>query len=242
MSTKALRDLATQEDISDLLLVYEEYLETNVEEEDEPPITDISPEKNQLDQDEGDFGMEVESKMSAAGFTYRFGFPSGLPVQFNTLRHRSGVSPWDDPSPFEQDPIPDDLVNFDLHWHQLAGVHSIVRSLFTEEPDATHTTGVLVGDEVGLGKTAQAITLIGFLNQSILGVNRAVPRILRKLYYSKCLASLANPRPRIYSVSWSVRGGTIVTSPHSLSGYARRPMGGRTPTALHPEECRHICV
>lgn len=196
VSVNALRDLATEEDVTDLLLVYAEYLETHSEEEDEPPITNISPEKKQLDQDGGDFGMEAEANMRLSNFTFRFGFPSGLPVQFNTLRHRSGVSPWDDPKPFAEDPIPDDLVNFNLHWHQLAGVHSIVRSLFTEQPDATHTTGVLIGDEVGLGKTAQAITLIAFLNQSILGVNRHTPRILGEFYHDEHFIPKSNKSPQ----------------------------------------------
>lgn len=139
--------------------------------------------------------MEVEANMQASNFIYRFGFKSGLPIQFNTLRHTSGISPWDDPTPFAQDPIPDDLVNFNLHWHQLAGVHSIVRSIFTEKPDATHTTGVLIGDEVGLGKTAQAVTLIAFLNQSILGTNRVPPRVLRKLHCYKYLVFPTNQPP-----------------------------------------------
>lgn len=180
VSLNALRDLATEEDISDLLRFYEEYLEANIEEEDEPPITDSLLKNKTLDEDGGDFGMEVEASMSLANFNSQLGFPSGLPVQFNSLRHRSGTSPWDDPKLFEADPIPDDLLRFNLHWHQLAGVHSIIRSLFTKDPNATHTTGVLIGDEVGLGKTAQAITLIAFLNQSFLGGNRHIPRILGK--------------------------------------------------------------
>lgn len=133
--------------------------------------------------------MEVESNMKLSTFTYQFGFPTGLPAQFNAHRHRSGITPWDDPTPFKEDPVPVCLDKLTLHWHQLAGVHSMIRSLFTKEKDATHTTGVLVGDEVGLGKTAQAITLIAFLNQSILGHNRHIPRVLGGFFFMVTLTS-----------------------------------------------------
>jgi hypothetical protein len=182
ITARALANLATEEDVSDLLNVYHEYFESNFEDEDEPAIPDVLPEREQLNSDEGDFGMEAEASMKYVSLLYQFGFPTGLPAQFNSRRHRSGVTPWEDPAPFKEERIPVGLDKLTLHWDQLAGVHSILRSLFTKEKDATHTPGVLVGDEVGLGKTAQAITLIAFLNQSILGHNRHIPRVLGEFF------------------------------------------------------------
>lgn len=178
ITAQALANLASEEDVSDLLNVYDEYFDSNFECEDEPVILDSLPERGRLTNDDGDFGMEVEANMKYVSFLYQFGFPQGLPVQFNSRRHKSGITAWEDPVPFKEERISPALDKMVLHWHQLAGVHSMVRSIFTKEKDATHTTGVLVGDEVGLGKTAQAITFIAFLNQSILGDNRHVPRVL----------------------------------------------------------------
>ncbi|KAF5345577.1 hypothetical protein D9756_011032 [Leucocoprinus leucothites] len=178
VSKKALMTLATQEDVSDLLNIYHDYFEANVEDDEEQPLANVVP----IDQDfeERDFGMEVEGTMSSEVLAQRLGFRTGIPPQFNTHRHRSGISPWDNPKLFAQDPIPEELSSLNLHWHQLAGCHSIVRCIFIEAKDALHTKGVLVSDQVGLGKTTQTITLITFLNQGIFlqSTNRPLPPIL----------------------------------------------------------------
>lgn len=47
-------------------------------------------------------------------------------------------------------------VLLDLHWHQLVGIVSILRKFFKDQDPS----GVLVADEVGLGKTAQTLGVI----------------------------------------------------------------------------------
>ncbi|KAJ3563513.1 hypothetical protein NP233_g8897 [Leucocoprinus birnbaumii] len=167
VSLQALKNLATEEDVSELRHVYHEYFVAHVEDEDAQPLSGPSVEDRSLNNSTGDLGMEVENTMSLSALQKALGFRTGLPMQFNKYRHRGGVTPWDDEKIFQADPPPEELEPLQLHWHQLAGVHSIVRSLFTQERDIEHTLGVLIGDEVGLGKTAQAITTIGFLNQLI---------------------------------------------------------------------------
>ncbi|KAF5370979.1 hypothetical protein D9615_010044 [Tricholomella constricta] len=188
VSTVDLKGLATEEDVSDLLALYDEYFDQDAEDQDEPPISDALPDKQQLNDCGGDFGMELEAKMTPASLALSLGFKTGLPPSFNLLRDRSGISPWDDPLTFadpKADPLPCNLSKLCLHWHQLAGVHSIVRSIFTEVADPSHTTGVLVGDEVGLGKTAQAISTIAFLMQVIRlqETKRKLPRLIAKRCY-----------------------------------------------------------
>ncbi|KAF5344438.1 hypothetical protein D9756_011277, partial [Leucocoprinus leucothites] len=165
VSAKALKSLATEEDVTELLHVYHEYFEAHAEDEEEQPISDALEENRSLNDCAGDLGMEIEGKKSFVALCKALGFRTGIPVQFNNHRHRAGVSPWDDEKLFKIEPA--FLSRLSLHWHQLAGVHSIARSIFTEEKAINHTLGVLVGDEVGLGKTAQAITFIAFLNQLI---------------------------------------------------------------------------
>ncbi|KAF9442094.1 P-loop containing nucleoside triphosphate hydrolase protein [Macrolepiota fuliginosa MF-IS2] len=168
---KELKKLASEEDVTDILNIYDEYFEMNVEEEDEQPILDALPAKDRGFIDEGgDFGVEVEANMQSLHLARALGFKTGLPPSFNLLRHRSGITPWDDEEVFkyaEHEIMPEYLDHLRLHWHQLAGAHSIIRSIFNKERDASHTMGVLIGDEVGLGKTAQSIVVIAFLNHLI---------------------------------------------------------------------------
>jgi TATA-binding protein-associated factor len=141
----------------------------DAEEDAEPPIpaTIDSPHISGKDIDEdGDLGMEIEAKMSPKALTKALGFRMGLPPSFNTYRSRSGSLSWD----FDGDtptPTPEDLEEIKLHWHQLAGVHSIIRHVFIEGEGVDFVPGMLVGDEVGLGKMAQAITTMALLNQII---------------------------------------------------------------------------
>jgi len=183
VSTVDLNALATAEDVSDLLNLYHEYFDQDAEGEDEPPIPHALPTTRQLNNCGGDFGMEIESSKTAVALALALGFKSGRPLLFNTFRHRSGVLSWDDDKLFAvSEPIPDHLSKLHLHWHQLAGVHSIVRSLFTEDKASSATLGVLVADEVGLGKSAQAITVIAFLIQVrwLQATDRKLPPLLGK--------------------------------------------------------------
>lgn len=185
MSAFDLKTLATEEDVTDILNLYHDFFEHDADEEDEQPICDILPGKQQLNDCGGEFGMDVEAGLKTVTLAVRLGFRNGLPMPFNLLRDRSGTTPWDK-SFGNPDPLPENLSKMRLHWHQLAGAHSIIRSLFTAEADSPHTTGVLVGDEVGLGKTTQAIAVIAFLNtlvwlQDTNRTNR--PKIIRKFAY-----------------------------------------------------------
>ncbi|KXN84276.1 SWI/SNF-like matrix-associated actin-dependent regulator [Leucoagaricus sp. SymC.cos] len=180
---KALKILASEEDVSDLLNIYHEYFEAYKEDEADHPIAELDPDKATLLDEDGDFGMEMEAKVPTIEFWPRLGFKDGLPVSFNSHRHRAGITPWQDLSAFQLEPyevMPEPLMRLRLHWHQVAGVHSIIRKVFAKAKDPAHTTGVLVGDEVGLGKTAQCITVIAFLNQMIFlqKYNKKLPAVV----------------------------------------------------------------
>jgi len=55
------------------------------------------------------------------------------------------------------DSIPSHLSILKLHWYQVAGIHSILWSIFSTDQNHPQVSGILVGDEVELGKTAQTI-------------------------------------------------------------------------------------
>jgi hypothetical protein len=181
----ALPPLATEEDVSDVLNLYHEYFEQDLEEEEEQPISDDLPEKQELNDCGGDFGMEEEATMTPASLAISFGYRNGQPPSFNTIRDRSGLTPWDNPSSLanlNHDALPDNLTKLRLHWRQLAGNHSIMRSILSTVPDPSSLLGILVADEVGLGKTVQAIAVIAFFMQAVFlqQTNKKLPRILCK--------------------------------------------------------------
>ncbi|GLB36948.1 putative aortic smooth muscle cell differentiation [Lyophyllum shimeji] len=181
-----LKNLATEEDVSDLLNLFDEYFEQEVNDHDilDPPAA----ENRDLNGVDGDFGMELEAKMSPASLAISLGFRTGLPPSFNRYRHRSGITPWDDPQLFTKvnpDDIPEYLSKLRLHWHQLSGLHSIARSVFSREIVDAFIAGILIGDGVGLGKSAQAILFITLLMQVLYCQerNRKLPRIIEEYPY-----------------------------------------------------------
>jgi TATA-binding protein-associated factor len=177
--------LATEEDVSDVVNLYHEYFDQDEVDEEEPPISDALPEKQKLNDCGGNFGMEEEAKMTPASLAISLGYRTGIPPSFNTVRDRSGLSPWDNPDSFSHmniDVLPDNLTKLRLHWHQLAGNHSVLRSVLSQVPDTSRVLGILIADEVGLGKTAQAIAVMAFFMQAVFlqQTHRKLPRILCK--------------------------------------------------------------
>lgn len=123
--------------------------------------------------------------MTSDQLSTNLGFSEGLPiVLFNKYRHRAGLTPWSAEYPDCLDPEgphKDELDPIKLHWHQLAGVHAMVRKLIVEQ-DGPECCGILLADEVGLGKTFQAITMIAFLSDLVIrqGFKLPPPPMIRK--------------------------------------------------------------
>jgi len=158
INSSAYANLATEEDLRVLFDWYTQYFADD--EATEPVIGPVSELVFDLKEAKtGDLGIDMECKLSPDALALNLGFRNQLPVQFNTRRHKSGSTAWET--------VLDDKnsLPLKLHWHQLSGVHSIIRRAFTSEPDPAHCTATLECDEVGLGKTTLAITVMAFLNQ-----------------------------------------------------------------------------
>lgn len=197
VNTAQVKSLATEADILYLQSLYEEFF-NEISDGDDILNSGSSTLSVELgDTASGDLGMDVEQKMSPEEISHQLGFSkAGLPLQFNIHRHTAGLTAWekDHASIFEHD-SPEIIPNR-LHWHQLAGVHSFARAVFTPESNPEACTGFLISDEVGLGKTAQVISIIAYLNQSITLEERKrsetqevtdLPPILGKFWKSLCL-------------------------------------------------------
>lgn len=216
--------------MSDIHDLYHQYFELDTDDEDQP-ICEVAPSQQQLNDSGGDSGVEAEAHVSSVSLALKLGFKAGLPMTFNLFRDRSGISPWDDPDAFaDTDPLSPSLSKLRLHWHQFAGVHSIIRSVFTEEACPDHTTGVLVADEVGLGKTAQAIAFFAFLNTTIWlrQTKRSPQKILSMLFF---MSTMPSSHTYVYSrgttVSRRVKDRPLLSSPYRLPRHAHRTMGER---------------
>ena len=182
-----LKSLATEEDISDILDLYRTCFDTS------PGDTSVFEQQQPVSYECGglietaDLGVETESTLSYVELTHNLGFHKGSPLLFNTHRHTGGLTPWDNPTAFEN-VDQDGFVAISLRWHQLAGVHAVFRRLFSKEPTPEHL-GVLIADEVGLGKTLQSLAIVATLTeyvgrQSLAeqpdNIPQTIPPLLRK--------------------------------------------------------------
>lgn len=180
----AFKNLATEEELRQLMQLYIEYFES-VDDDDHMPVLSEEPvlDFGLTDIVQGNLGMEMEYKMDPDQLATRLGFlKHRLPLQFNHYRHRS-LTPWDKPKLFTSSHFPDSLDLLNLHWHQLAGIHSVVRNKFTKKPSPNHCLGMILCDEVGLGKTGLSLGMITFLSQCVLiqAEGGTLPKILGKV-------------------------------------------------------------
>jgi SNF2 family DNA or RNA helicase len=169
-----LASLASDQAIQEVIALYHEHFTTSSNAIDDVPVVELRSFSSSFDTStEGnDLGTEYEATLSRKTLASSLGFVKhSLPILFNNVRHRDGLTRWTSPDAFSYTPggsIPDEIINLDLHWHQLAGVHAILRACFTEEPLPGHCTGILVADEVGLGKTYQSAAVIACLADAVI--------------------------------------------------------------------------
>lgn len=169
-----LKALSTEAEVQDIISLYHERFDNPSNALDDAPLIDRDPViRNPFGPavEGADPGTEVEAKMSPAELSKSLGFVQGLPLLFNEIRHRDGLTMWTNPQAFmmeDRKNPPSSISRLRLQWLQLAGVHAIIRACFTAEPDRDHCTGMLVADEVGLGKTYQAATVIAFLAEAAI--------------------------------------------------------------------------
>jgi len=180
-----LASLATEEGIREVILLYQDYYASI---DSQPEMIEPEPAHNikfaSLDKG-ASCGCDFESTLSPESLASNLGFRNGLPIPFNHYRHKGGLTARD---PNFKQLLNKDKTLFDpikLHWHQLSAAHAIIRKLFTAESQPDHCTGVLIADEVGLGKTFLIATVIAFL---ITIVNREegypLPPIIGMCYAS----------------------------------------------------------
>ena len=163
-----MQTLASEEDIADIINLYSECFN--------PLAGDSSQLEDQVPSVSFKFGTrsggidpgtEVESTMPLSHLSENLGLFNNIPLLFNTHRHAGGVTPWDDSAAFQNEErlkTDEAFTPIELRWHQLAGVHAILRRLLSKEPSGA-CPGILIADEVGLGKTLQSLATIACLTE-----------------------------------------------------------------------------
>lgn len=192
-SEQALKSLASEEDVADVIALYNDFFNG-------PSSLDSVSLTNQLPSigfqfsnkglGGGDPGVQAEAMLRPEALAHNLGFANGLPLLFNTHRHCGGLNLWDAHNPGEFESGSSSLLEpMSLHWHQLVGVHATIRMSISKEVSSGGCSGVLVADEVGLGKTFQAATTITFISDLIArqNGNHPLPPIMRKQSSSSIL-------------------------------------------------------
>jgi hypothetical protein len=182
VTSKALSSLADEVDVTDVINLYHEFFTTN--QDMEAVLLEDQPLIKFGEADGADLGVESESGMSKDDLASNLGFLNGKLLLFNDYRHRAGLSSWTNPEAFVDGST--DLEPLNLFWHQLAGVHAIIRMNFHPTPSSTRVNGTLVADEVGLGKTFQAATVIVFLSDLVMrqSLGKNLPPIISLSFFT----------------------------------------------------------
>jgi len=159
-----LAEIASEEEINELKLIYLQHfgdLNYTITEAEEEESIDEQADRH-VWKTLGDLGTEEELKKSSDELAKGLEFPNGRPILFNPEKMKySTVDFWDAENLKSTEP----REALKLEWVQLAGVTAMVRKTFGSEESSEKKAGILLADEVGMGKTAQIMAFIAFLQQ-----------------------------------------------------------------------------
>jgi TATA-binding protein-associated factor len=156
-----------------------------------------------------DPGVEVEAGMSYDQLRSNLSLDKdGRLILFNQVRHIHRLTSWTSvgAAAFEtRDRNPHLFKPIRMHWHQLAGTHAILRRFFTSKRSVTNILGMLIADDVGLGKSFMAALTAAFLIE--LGIrqtkNSPLPPLVRKCFSIFAFSDLlTNHDCRILAIPW----------------------------------------
>ncbi|RXW11304.1 hypothetical protein EST38_g14551, partial [Candolleomyces aberdarensis] len=187
VTTESLSKLATPEEVSQLLAMYDQFFGPESASSEELDAEDHQFVSFGEAVEGADPGVEIEAKMSATQLATNLGFQNGMPFLFNTKRHSGGETAWSQEFEDACKSHLNALEPFSFQWHQLAGVHATLRKVLSPTADSNHCTGILFADDVGLGKTIQASTIMASLTELSVLKQRglAVPPLARDYPFLK---------------------------------------------------------
>lgn len=113
--------------------------------------------------DSEDLDMDGWREMDNDKLNHLLQFPGGKPALFAEYQSKTGLCVWDEASAskFVQDN--EDMEPLALLWHQRVGVAAMVDKIWSAKKSDEEVPGILIADEVGIGKTALTMGFIAFL-------------------------------------------------------------------------------
>jgi TATA-binding protein-associated factor len=158
-------DLANKEAVQQIVNMYLDFFhredgELNL---DEGSIVELW---NEACNDSGDMGVERMQTKTEEELCNLLSFHNGRPINWNSFRSvTNSATAWeelDEVARAKFETGGDDMQELSLLWHQLVGVASLaVKAWGTDTRHAPF--GILLADEVGVGKTAQVMAFIALL-------------------------------------------------------------------------------
>lgn len=134
------------------------------------PDTPAQQEIKQKNQELGELGVNTYGSHSLQDLRLHLAMPNSLTPSMYPYRHKASLDPYNHPMAFalikKDQPLPPLIKPQALREHQMVGLAEIITRAFFKEAQATGA-GLLLADDVGVGKTAQIIAFICWLADQI---------------------------------------------------------------------------
>ncbi|KAG2136436.1 hypothetical protein DEU56DRAFT_756342 [Suillus clintonianus] len=155
--------LSAAGDVDTIWPVYVQLFRTIPTEPDPPAIEFEGAEDDSVWGDSNDLGVESFRNCNDAALNTQLRFPDGRPPLFAEFRSISRKCAWDDGAADEFVKDNPDMLPLSLLWHQRVGIASIIEKMWLDHEEPDGVPGMLIADEVGVGKTALVMGTIAFM-------------------------------------------------------------------------------
>ncbi|KAG2108191.1 uncharacterized protein F5147DRAFT_652914 [Suillus discolor] len=151
-----IASLAAAGDVEEIWALYLQLFETELGQLEVPHVEDDEDPSGWEDWENSseDLGVDGWREMDNGTLNHLLQFPGGKPMLFTEFRSKSGLCAWEDMSKkFVKEN--NDMEQLSLLWHQCVGVAAIVDKIWLSNETEGDIPGILITDEVGVGKTVK---------------------------------------------------------------------------------------
>ncbi|KAJ8586214.1 hypothetical protein M405DRAFT_864785 [Rhizopogon salebrosus TDB-379] len=113
--------------------------------------------------DSDDQGVQLFRHLDDDALNRLLRFPEGRPTLFAEYRSKTGKCSWDADAAPRFVKGNDDMQPLALLWHQRVGIASIVDKVWLPQATSLDLPGILIADDVGVGKTGLAMGILAFI-------------------------------------------------------------------------------
>jgi hypothetical protein len=110
-----------------------------------------------------DLGVDFYRNLDDTSLNHILNFPDGKPALFAGFRSKSRICSWDPKVSHLFVEGNEDMLPLSLLWHQRVGIAALVEKVWMKAESPGGVPGVLIADEVGVGKTALIMGTIAFV-------------------------------------------------------------------------------